>query len=55
MTGATDFAKSARSLSLGWTRRLKLNSGMIRDRAPEPDPDQAWKFCKGVILSHGKM
>ena len=51
MTGAPDYAKSARSLSLGWTRRLKIDSNMIRDRAAEPEPEEAWRFCIGDTQS----
>jgi hypothetical protein len=46
-TGVPDFARSARSLSLGWTRHLKLGNNMNRERAPEADSTTAWRFAKG--------
>jgi hypothetical protein len=46
-TGVVDFAKSAKGLTLGWTRRLKLDYGATRERAPQIDAETAWGFSKG--------
>lgn len=46
-----DFSESAKGLTIGWTKRLKLQRSMGRDRAPELDPDTAWVYCKGIVLS----
>jgi hypothetical protein len=36
---------------MGWTKRLKLQRSMGRDRAPELDPDTAWVYSKGIVVS----
>ena len=46
--GNTDFAQSAKSLTLGWSRRLKLLSPRTRSEEPEPDEARAWKYCTGT-------
>lgn len=47
--GNEEFARSARSLTLGWSRRLKLMAGWNRFQEPEPEPTEeiAWKYCAG--------
>ena len=46
--GTTDFAQSAKSLTLGWSRRLKLLSPRTRAEEPEPDEAKAWTYCNGM-------
>lgn len=47
--GNTDFAQSAKSLTLGWSRRLKFLSPLTRSEQPEPDEEKAWEYCTGKL------
>lgn len=44
-TGVMDFAESARDLTMGWTRRLKMRQNPARADPPEPDIRTAWQYC----------
>jgi hypothetical protein len=49
-TGEPSFVESARSLAMSITKRLKLQRSLGWSRASEPNPDTAWKYCKGLEL-----
>jgi hypothetical protein len=49
-TGESSFGGSARSLAISVTKRLKLQRNLGWRRASEPNPDTAWKYCKGLEL-----
>lgn len=49
-TGVSDFARASKDLTLGWTRRLKVDHRRAIERAPEPDRETAWKFSEGNVL-----
>ena len=46
-TGVSDFTESAKELTAGWTRRLKLNQNPNRTEVHELDASTAWKYCTG--------
>jgi hypothetical protein len=55
-TGGFEFSKYARSLTLGWTKRLKVESNRNIERAPEPDREAAWKYSRGYYqIALGKV
>ncbi|GKZ52105.1 hypothetical protein AbraIFM66951_011773, partial [Aspergillus brasiliensis] len=47
--GTTRFHKIAQELVTGWTRKLTLNSDIIRERCPEPGIENAWKYVSAYF------
>lgn len=42
------FSNIARTLTMGFTKRLKLDPAANREKAPEPDSGTAWKYVAGM-------
>lgn len=49
-TETSGFHESAKGLTLGWTKRLKLQGSMSRHKAPELDLETAWLYSQGKKL-----
>ncbi|GKZ40039.1 hypothetical protein AbraIFM66950_002056 [Aspergillus brasiliensis] len=47
--GTTRFHKIAQELVTGWTRKLTLNSDIIRERCPEPGIEDAWRYVSAYF------
>ncbi|KAL5314332.1 hypothetical protein ACEPPN_018758 [Leptodophora sp. 'Broadleaf-Isolate-01'] len=45
-SGSTDFVGIAKAFSRDTTRPLKLDGKINPERAPEPDPETAWRYVK---------
>ncbi|KAJ5756900.1 fungal-specific transcription factor domain-containing protein [Penicillium nucicola] len=43
-TGTTRFYQIAKELVMGWTNKLTLGSGKIRERCLEPEVEKAWTY-----------
>ncbi|KAJ5096637.1 fungal-specific transcription factor domain-containing protein [Penicillium angulare] len=48
-TGTTRFYEVAQGLVMGWTKKLTLASDTNRERCPEPDVENAWKYVKAYF------
>lgn len=47
-TGTTRFYDVAQGLVIGWTKKLTMAPDTTRERCPEPEVENAWKYVTGT-------